>query len=120
MQVCWRLMFRVANRRALERCLADAVSSFNNEYVVGECKPYWKVPELWEAIVTTAVTAVSVQEQVFAILLSAYRLGTSWSICGCLSEESASGFEGVFSQGHAGARSNVVGLEWASFTVVDE
>jgi hypothetical protein len=119
-RVCWRLMFRVANRQALERCLARTLPLLNDDCVLGECKPYWKIPELWECSLTTPSPAHSVPEQVFACLLIAYRLATGWSILGSLSSESANGFEGVFALGNAGAKSNVVKLEWASFCLIVE
>ena len=118
--VCWRLMYRVANRAALDKCLARTLPLLNNGHVLGECKPYWKIPELWECALKTPAPAESVPEQVLACLLIAYRLATGWYILGPLSAESANGFEGVFALGQGSARSNVLGLEWASFVLLVE
>jgi hypothetical protein len=117
-RVCWRLMYRVANRAALDKCLGRTFPLFSDGYILGECKPYWKIPEYWECALETPVPAKSVPEQVLACLLMAYRLATAWYILGSLSAASANGFEGIFVLGHSGARSNVVGLEWASFALI--
>ena len=113
-------MYRVANRRALDKCLARTLPLFNQGYVLGECKPYWKIPELWECDLDMPMSAKSVAEQLLACLLIAYSLASGWYILGSLSAENANGFEGVFSLGQSGARSNVVGLEWASFSLLEE
>jgi hypothetical protein len=118
--VYWRLMYRVSNRAALDKCLARTLSLLTDGYVLGECKPYWKIPELWECALTTPAPAESAPEQLLACLLIAYRLASGWYILGSLSAESANGFEGVFTLGRSGARSHVVGLEWASFVLLVE
>jgi hypothetical protein len=112
----WRLMFRVSNRRALDRCLARALPLFGAGVEVGECIPYWKIPELWECNLVSFVPAGSTAEQVLACLLTAKRLASGWYILGSLSAESADGFSGVFdAKGQGGASGPAVGLEWASF-----
>jgi hypothetical protein len=116
--VHWRLMYRVSNRAAFDRCLARTVLLIDDGYSVGECGPYWKIPELWECALRTPVTTESVAEQIHACLTIAYRLASGWYVLGSLTAESANGFNGVFALGDNGARSYVVGLEWASFVLV--
>jgi len=111
-------MFRVNDRRALDRCLARTLPLFEDGVEVGECKPYWKTPELWECNLVSPVPAGSAAEQVLACLLTAMSLATGWYILGSLSGQSAEGFSGVFNakwQGSAFASGPAVGLEWASF-----
>jgi hypothetical protein len=81
----WRLMFRVNDRRALDRCLARTLPLFEDGVEVGECKPYWKTPELWECNLVSPVPAGSAAEQVLACLLTAMSLATGWYILGSLS-----------------------------------
>jgi hypothetical protein len=120
LRVCWRLMYRVANQAAFDKCLARTIPVLNDGSVVSECKPYLKMPELWECAVDTPIHIESVPDQVFACLRMAYDLATGWYVIGALSPESAHGFEGVFAAEHAGgARSNVPGLEWASFVLLE-
>ena len=111
----WRLMFRVNDRRTLDRCLASTLPLFGVAVEVGECKPYWKNPELWECNLVSPVSAGSAAEQVLACLLTAMSLATGWYILGSLSVESAEGFSGVFDKRQGSASGAAVGLEWASF-----
>jgi hypothetical protein len=112
----WRLMFRVNDRRALDRCLARTLPLFGSAVEVGECKPYWKIPELWECNLVSPVSTGSTAEQVLACLLVAMSLGSGWYILGSLSAETAEGFSGVFNaNGQGSATGAAVGLEWASF-----
>jgi hypothetical protein len=112
----WRLMFRVSNRRALDKCLTRALPLFGPGVEVGECKPYWKIPELWECNLVSLVPAGPTAEQVLACLLTAKSLASGWYILGSLSAESADGFSGVFDAWSQGGTSGpTVGLEWASF-----
>jgi hypothetical protein len=111
-------MFRVNDRRALDRCLARTLPLFGGGIEVGECKPYWKIPELWECNLVSPVPAGPVAEQILACLLTAMSLATGWYILGSLSDESAEGFSGVFNVKEQGRASGpAVGLEWASFDV---
>jgi hypothetical protein len=111
-------MFRVSNRRALDKCLARSLPLFGSGVEVGECKPYGKIPELWECNLVSPVPAGSTAEQVLACLLIATSLASGWYILGSLSPGSADGFSGVFNtKGHGGASGTAVGLEWASFQV---
>ena len=112
----WRLMFRVNDRRALDRCLARTLPLLGGSVEVGECKPYWKTPELWECNVVSPVRVGTAAEQVLACLLAAMNLATGWYILGSLSAESAEGFSGVFTaEGQGTVSGQAVGLEWASF-----
>jgi hypothetical protein len=112
----WRLMFRVNDRRSLERCLTRTLPLLGGSVEVGECKPYWKIPELWECNLVSPVPDGSIAEQVLACLLAAMNLATGWYILGSLSAESAMGFSGVFStEGQGSVSGPAVGLEWASF-----
>ena len=112
----WRLMFRVNDRRALDRCLARTLPLFGDGVEVGECKPYWKIPELWECNLISRLPAGPAAEQVLGCLLTVMRLGTGWYILGTLSAESAEGFSGVFNaKEQSKASGPAVGLEWASF-----
>jgi hypothetical protein len=114
----WRLMFRVSNRSALDKCLARTLPLLGAGVEVGECKPYWKIPELWECDLVSLIAATSPAEQVFASLLTAKSLASGWYILGFLSAESADGFSGVFdAKGQGGVSGPAVGLEWASFRV---
>jgi hypothetical protein len=113
--VHWRLMFRVGNRAAFDKCLARALAALGPGGVAGEGRPYWKMPELWECPVESAAPAGAVADQVLGALLAAYRLASGWHLTGSLSADSAIGFGGVFAEGHRGASARVVGLAWASF-----
>jgi hypothetical protein len=113
--VQWRLMFRVANRAAFDKCLARILPLLGDGCAAGEGRPYGKVPELWECGVTVPAAGGSAAEQVLGCLLAAQRLASGWSVLGPLSAESAAGFGGVFAVGQGGASSHVAGLEWASF-----
>ena len=113
--VAFRLMFRVANRAAFERCLARVLPLLGPACEPGEGQPYWKIPELWECCVTVPAQGESVAEQVLAGLITAKRLASGWYIFGSLSTESADGFHGVFAVNEGSGSSHVVGLEWASF-----
>jgi hypothetical protein len=114
--IYWRLMFRVNDRRAFDRCLARTLPLFGERVEVGEYKPYWKIPELWECNLVSPVAAGPTAEQVLACLLTAMSLATGWYILGSLSAGSAEGFSGVFNaKGQGSASGPAVGLEWASF-----
>lgn len=110
----WRLMFRVGNRAALDKCLARALPLFGSVCRLGECRPYWKIPELWECEIQTPVTSMVIAEQVLDCLLAAKRLAHSWIVGGPLSTENTDGFSGSFSL-NQGGRAKIVGLEYASF-----
>src|SRR5262249_24982401 len=112
----WHLMFRVSNRRALDKCLARVLPLFGAGVEVGECKPYWKIPELWECSLVSFIPAGTTAEQVLDCLLTAKSLASGWYILGSLSAERADRFSGVFDgRGRGGASGTAVGLEWASF-----
>jgi hypothetical protein len=115
--VQWRLMFRVANRQALDKCLSRTLPLLGHKAEVGEGRPYWKIPELWECDVVVPTCGGTTAEQVLECLLVAQRLASGWHILGRLSAESADGFSGVFAAGQGGSASKVAGLEWASFDV---
>jgi hypothetical protein len=116
--VQWRLMFRVANRPAFDKCLARTLPLLGPGAEVGEGRPYWKIPELWECDVASRAPGEMAAEQVLGCLLAAQRLASGWHILGSLSGDSADGFSGVFAAGQSGSASKVLGLEWASFQVV--
>ena len=116
--VQWRLMFRVANRAAFDKCLARTLPLLGAGCEAGDGRPYWKIPELWECAVVAPVAGESAAEQVMSCLLAAQRLASGWYILGTLSADSTEGFSGVFATGHSGSASKVSGLEWASFLVV--
>jgi hypothetical protein len=113
--VCWRLMFRVSDRTALDKCLARTIPLLDAGAALREAKPYWKVPELWECSLISPAHSGSAANQVLGCLLSAQSLGSGWRVAGSLSAECADGFGGVLAVGQGGASSNVAGLEWASF-----
>ncbi len=117
--VHWRLMFRVSDRAAFEKCLARALAALGPGCVAGDGRPYWKMPELWECPVAATAPAGAVADRVFGALLAAYRLASGWHLTGSLSEGSADGFGGVFAAGQDGASARVVGLEWASFELAE-
>src|SRR5262249_33932270 len=98
MSIYGRLMFRVNNRRAFDKCLARTLLLLGSEVEVGECKPYWKIPELWEYNLVSPVAAESPAEQVLTCLLLGQSLASGWYIFGSLSMESADGFSGVFNR----------------------
>src|SRR5262245_32761608 len=116
--VQWRLIFRVANRAALDKCLARVLPVLGDGCEADAGRPYWKDPNLWECGVVCPATVESVAETVLGCLLAAQRLASGWYILGSPSADSADGFSGVFAAGQSGSASNVPGLEWASFDVV--
>ena len=117
--VSWRLMFRVNDRRAFDKCLARLLPLLGPGVVVGEGRPYWKIPELWECAVEGPVLVGSAAEQVLGCLLVAKRLASWWLVGGPLSADSALGFSGVFAVGSNWPGSLTLGLEWASFDIVE-
>lgn len=114
----WRLMFRVGNRAAFDKCLAHTLPLLGAGGAVGDGKPYWKIPELWEYEVTSLAASGSAAERVLGCLLTAQRLALGWYIFGTVTADNAEGFRGVFAAGQSGSVSNVPGLEWASFEVI--
>jgi hypothetical protein len=116
--VQWRLMFRVANRAAFDKCLARVLPLLGTRCEASEGRPYWKVPALWECEVSVPAAEGSAADRVLGCLLAARGLGSGWYILGTLSADCADGFSGVFATGQGGASSHVLGLEWASFEVV--
>jgi hypothetical protein len=117
MLIQWRLMFRVSNRRAFDKCLARALPLFGSGVKLGECKPYWKIPELWECNLVSTVSPGSTADQVLACLLLCQSLASRWYIVGPRSAESAC-FSGVFDKRQGGTSSPLAWLEWASFELV--
>jgi hypothetical protein len=116
--IYWRLMFRVSNRRALDKCFVRVLPLFGDDVEIGECKPYWKIPELWECNMVSLGPAGSTAEQVLACLLTATGLASGWYVLGSLSADSANGFSGVFdAKGQGRASGPAIGLEWASFDI---
>ncbi len=114
----WRLMFRVSNRSAFDKCLARTLPLFASGVELGECKPYWKIPELWECNLVSPVSPGSTAEKVLACLLLCQSLASGWYIHCPRSAESADCFFGVFDQRQGGSSSLLSWLEWASFTFV--
>jgi hypothetical protein len=116
----WRLMFRVSNRRALDKCLARVLPVFGNGVEIVDCRPYWKVPELWECNFLPLLPVGTAADQVLACLLTARSLASNWYILGSLSSESADGFSGVLdAKGQGGTTGAAVGLERASFDITN-
>lgn len=114
----WRLMFRVNNRPALDRCLGRTLPLIGEGVEVVECMPYWKIPELWECDVVSPLPDGSAAEHVLACLLAAKRLAVGWLITGSLSTKTAEGFGGVFdAKSHGSPAGAAMGLEWASFRI---
>lgn len=111
----WRLMFRVGDRTAFDKCVAQALAAVGPGCKAGEGQPYWKTHELWECSALSPAPEGRVADQVLGCLLAAQRLASGWHITGSLAPDAAIGFGGVFAAGHAGAFSRVAGLEWASF-----
>ena len=64
----WRLMFRVSNRRAFDKCLARTPRLFGSGVEVGECKAHWKIPELSECNLVSPVPPGSTAEKVIGEL----------------------------------------------------
>jgi hypothetical protein len=116
-KIAWRLMFRVRDRRAFNKCRARAEPLLGSDCEWGEGRPYWKISELWECDVAMRSSHASVADQVLNCLLAAQRLASGWYIFGTLSPEKPDGFSGVFSIG-PGSSSSIPGLEWASFDFV--
>ena len=113
--VRWRLMFRVKDRSGLDKCLARTLPLFGDSVELGECKPYWKITELWECNLLSSVPDGNAAEQVFGCLLTATNLASGWHILGSLSADAADGISGVFDARNGSASGPAVGLEWASF-----
>ncbi|MEM0914128.1 MAG: hypothetical protein AAGK09_05900 [Planctomycetota bacterium] len=117
MDVAWRLMFRVGNQAKAQRCLDQAL-----EVVPGECvaapQAYWKIPELWESSIQSAIEGSSAAA-VLHLLQVADRLGTGWNVTGpTIHEDMVTCFEGIFDVKSHG-RPHIAGLEWAWFSVGD-
>ena len=117
-EIVWRLMFRVANRAAFDKCLRRTLPLLGVGCEAGEGRPYWKIAALWECNIVCHSPGESVADQVLGCILAAQRLACGWSILGSMSAENAVGFSGVFSVGQNGSFRCVAGLEWASFDIV--
>jgi len=114
LEVAWRLMFRVNDRVAADRCLAGALDRLAAS-VTEEPKPYWKKPELWEVSLRSQFGSPA-SEGVVSVLSAANALATGWYVSGpVLVDGQLSGFEGVFDS--QWGRQHVTGLQWASFSV---
>src|SRR5262249_46148 len=113
-----RLMFRVRDRVAFDKCRARVEPLLGPECEWGEGRPYWKIPELWECDVAMPCSGASVADQVLTCLFAAQRLASGWLILGTLAAEKPDGFRGIFSVGPSRGSSHVPGLEWASFDFV--
>jgi len=112
--VIWRLMFRVNDERAANKCLSRAIEAIPAT-VVESPRPYWKIPELWEMTLQSEFES-PVPNGVLETLLAADRIGSDWTVSGpLLVDEEVSVFEGIFNAGPA--RPHVAGLHWASFSV---
>ena len=118
MFIHWRLMFRVSNQQAFDKCLTRTLPLLGSAVGIGECKPYWKIPELWECNLTSPVLPGTTAEQVLECLLICYRLAPVWHISGSLDANSVNSFTGVFDQRQGGVSSPLDWLEWASFRFV--
>jgi hypothetical protein len=115
LEVAWRLMFRVNDRRAADRCLAKALGLLTAS-VSDEPKPYWKMPELWEVSLLSKFE-LPTGEGVLSLLAAADALATGWHVSGpMLANGQVSLFEGVFDR-KIGSHEHVAGLLWASFSV---
>lgn len=115
----WRVMYRVANRRAFDGCLARTLEVIPNAEVVEDGKPYWKDPVLWECRLQSPLESDVPAERVLESLLIAFGLARGWHVGGSLDPETGTGLNGVFSL-KDGGNTPTVGLEWACFAVVDE
>ena len=110
----WHLMFRVANRRAFNRCLTRTMPLLGQgAKLKGDGKQYWKTPALWECVVVAPRVSGTPAEQAYHGLLLAMGLGVGWHVSGPITEDSVEEFEGVFDV--RGNHSFVTGLEWAHF-----
>lgn len=114
LEVAWRLMFRVNNRVAADRCLARVLSTLCAE-VIDAPKPYWKIPELWEVSLRSEFGSPPA-EGITALLQAANSIASGWWVTGpTLNDGELLEFGGVFNNKHGG--SHVPGLEWGSFSV---
>jgi hypothetical protein len=111
----WRLLFRVNDPAAFNKCLARFLQLLGPGSEPSEGRPYWKIPELWERNVAATGPDGSTAEQVLWCLLAAGRIARGWHIHGLPSADSVDGLVGVFSARDGGFASRVPGLEWASF-----
>jgi hypothetical protein len=116
--ILWRLMYRVNDRSTLDKCLERTLAHFGNNAELGECKPYWKIPELWECTIRTHFESGTIADHVVHCLTIATRLASGWYVSGNISPENSVGFFGVFAKGKGHATDGFLGLEWASFDVL--
>jgi hypothetical protein len=116
-RITWRLMFRVNDGRAAQRCIDRVRERLGGEWQVALCERYWKMPELWECCLEGAELDRSVAEMVLHCLLLANRLGVGWRVLGPSCADRIDGFSGVLAINASGAPS-VPGLEWASFDLI--
>jgi hypothetical protein len=112
-EVAWRLLFRVNDRVAADRCVASALRRLTAIVTEGP-KPYWKQTELWEVCLQSSL-APPVSEGVLLLLVAADALGTGWNVSGpVILDGELSVFEGIFDR--RWGRPHVPGLHWASFS----
>jgi hypothetical protein len=116
LQVAWRLLFRVNNRAAADRCTAGAQRVVPGLVVGDPPKPYWKSPELWEVSCRSEFTWLD-SEGIVAILKAANALGNGWYVMGpSFTDDRLHGFDGVFDV--RSGRAHATGLHWASFSLL--
>jgi hypothetical protein len=114
LEVAWRLMFRVNDAPAMERCVARALEILGAK-LTGNPKPYWKKPEWWEASFRSPFT-LPAESGVFEVLRTANCLASDWLVSGPMVTDGAvTVFEGIFDV--STGRPRISGLQWASFSV---
>lgn len=120
MHIIWRLMFRVNDRASLDVCLKPILPLFGSNHSLEDCKPYWKIPELWECTITTPAQGSSTADQVLHALITANQLAAGWLILGSLTPESPADFTGVCAKKQSSTHMHFPTLEWASFDFVTD
>jgi hypothetical protein len=114
-EIVWRCHIRTDDLRGAERVVDRLAARLDRAIRIESYERYWKYPELAELRLLSALESVSSEAALLAVLQSAWRIATPWSLGATGSEGE---FDGVASA-NAGSRFTVPGIEWMEFYVVD-
>ncbi|MFJ6075599.1 hypothetical protein ACIQFU_33010 [Streptomyces sp. NPDC093065] len=111
----WRCHVRANDRRAAERVVGRVAAGLDRDIRIETYERYRKFPELAELRLTSPLDADGPEAALLAVLRSAWRIATPWS----LGPPGTDGeFDGVASA-NTGSRFAVPGVEWMQFHVTD-
>ncbi|MFD5049573.1 hypothetical protein [Streptomyces tendae] len=111
----WRCHIHANDRRGAERVVGRLAARLDRDIRIETYERYWKYPELAELCLTSPLESVGPEAAFLAVLRSAWRIATPWSL-------GAPGTDGEFdgvASANTGSRFAVAGVEWMEFYVTD-